>query len=76
MASNALAGRLGQTQKVLARLRQLDPTLRVSNLRDRLDPYRRPEDVARYEQGLRKAGLPEWSVTCSSARLMQRGLED
>jgi adenylate cyclase len=58
-ASNALAGRLEQAQKALARLRQLDPTLRVSNLRDRLGPYRRPEDIARYEEGLRKAGLPE-----------------
>jgi len=58
-ASDALAGRLKQAQKVLARVRQLDPALRVSNLRDRLGPYRRPEDVARYEEGLRKAGLPE-----------------
>jgi adenylate cyclase len=58
-ASHALAGRLNEAQNVLARLRQLDPTLRVSNLRDRLGPYRRPEDVARYEEGLRKAGLPE-----------------
>jgi adenylate cyclase len=58
-ASNGLAGRLEQAQKALARLRQLAPTLRVSNLRDRLGPYRRPEDVARYEEGLRKAGLPD-----------------
>jgi tetratricopeptide (TPR) repeat protein len=58
-ASNALAGRLEQAQKALARLRQLDPALRVSNVRDRLGPYRRPEDLARYEEGLRKAGLPE-----------------
>ena len=59
VASNALAGRLEQTQRVLARLRQLDPALRVSNLRDTMGPYRRPEDVARYEEGLRRAGLPE-----------------
>jgi adenylate cyclase len=58
-ASNALAGRPDQAQKALTRLRQIDPTLRVSNLRDRLGPYRRPEDVARNEEGLRKAGLPE-----------------
>jgi len=58
-ASNGLAGRLEQAHKALARLRLLHPTLRVSNLRDRLGPYRRPEDVARYEEGLRKAGLPE-----------------
>jgi len=58
-ASNALAGRLEQAQKALARLRQVEPALRVSNLRDTLGPYRRPEDIARYEEGLRKAGLPE-----------------
>ncbi len=58
-ASNALAGRPEQAQKALARLRQLDPALRFSNLRDRLGPYRRPEDVARLEEGLRRAGLPE-----------------
>jgi adenylate cyclase len=58
-ASNGLAGRLEQAWKALARLRQLDPARRVSNLRDALGPYRRPEDVARYEEGLRKAGLPE-----------------
>ncbi len=58
-ASNALAGRLEQARNVLARLRQLDPALRVSNLRDRLGPFRRPEDPAKYEEGLRRAGLPE-----------------
>jgi adenylate cyclase len=57
-ASDALGGRLEQAQKALTRLRQLDPALRVSNLRDRLGPYR-PEDVANLEEGLRRAGLPE-----------------
>jgi len=59
VASNVFAGRLEQAQNVLARLRQVDPALRVSNLRDTLGPYRRPEDLARYEEGLRRAGLPE-----------------
>jgi len=58
-ASNALAGRMEQAQKALERLRQLDPALRVSNLRDTMGPHRQPKDVARYEEGLRKAGLPE-----------------
>jgi TolB-like protein len=57
-ASNALAGRLEKAQKLMARVRQLDPTLRVSNLKDVLGQFR-PEDVARCEEGLRKAGLPE-----------------
>jgi adenylate cyclase len=57
-ASHALAGRLDQAHKAMARLRQIDPALRVSDLR-RLFPFRRPEDIARLEEGLRKAGLPE-----------------
>jgi TolB-like protein len=57
-ASHALAGRLNQAHKAMARLRQIDPALRVSSLRQ-MFPHRRPEDIARYEEGLRKAGLPE-----------------
>jgi TolB-like protein/class 3 adenylate cyclase len=58
-ASNAMAGRPEQAHKAMARLRQLNPALRVSNLKDVLSPYRRAEDLARYEEGLRRAGLPE-----------------
>jgi hypothetical protein len=43
----------------VARLRQLNPTLRVSTLKDVLGPYRRAEDLSRYKEGLRQAGLPE-----------------
>jgi adenylate cyclase len=57
-ASNALAGRLKEAQQAMARLRQIDPELRVSNLHD-FAPLRRPEDRAIYEEGMRKAGLPE-----------------
>jgi TolB-like protein len=57
-ASHALAGRTEQAQKAIARLRQLDPAFRVSHLKD-LIPFRRPADLARFEEGLRKAGLPE-----------------
>src|SRR6266536_2024851 len=55
-ASNALAGRFEEAQKAMTRLRQLDPARRISNLKD-VAPFRRPEDLARYEEGLRKAGL-------------------
>ena len=57
-ASYALAGRLEEAQQAMTRLRQLDPALRVSNLEDQI-PLRRPEDLARYKEGLRQAGLPE-----------------
>ena len=57
-ASHAHAGRPDQAQKAVARLRQIDPTFRVSDIR-RLFPFRRPGDIARIEEGLRKAGLPE-----------------
>ena len=58
-ASNAMAGRPEQAHKALARLRRLNPTLRVSTLKDVLGPFRRAEDLSRYEEGLRRAGLPE-----------------
>ena len=58
-ASNAMAGRQEQAHSAVARLRELSPTLRLSNLKDVLGPYQRAEDVARYEEGLRQAGLPE-----------------
>lgn len=57
-ASNMLAGRTEEAREALAGLRQLNPTLRVSNLKDVLGPYGR-EDLSRYEDALRRAGLPE-----------------
>jgi tetratricopeptide (TPR) repeat protein len=57
-ASNAMAGRPEQAHKAVARLRQLNPALRVSNLKDVLGPYGHA-NLSRYEEGLRRAGLPE-----------------
>jgi hypothetical protein len=57
-ASAALAGKPAESQKAMAHLRQLDPALRLSNLKN-LHPFRWPEDSARWAEGLRKAGLPE-----------------
>ena len=51
-------GRLEQAHKAVARLRQLNPALRVSTLKAVLGPWR-ADDLARYEEGLREAGLPE-----------------
>jgi tetratricopeptide (TPR) repeat protein len=59
-ASSALAGRLEQAQKAMARVLECAPDLRASNLRD-LAPFRRAEDLATFAKGLRKAGLPECS---------------
>ena len=58
-ASNAVAGRPEEARETVVRLQRLNPTLRVSNLNHVLGPYRRADDLARYEEGLRKAGLPE-----------------
>ena len=57
-ASAALAGKADAAREAIARLRVINPTFRVSNFKDRL-PLRRPEDLAKFEEGLRKAGLPE-----------------
>ena len=57
-AGNALAGHAEEASKAVTRLRQLDPGLSIANLREVLGPYR-PEDLAKYEAGLRQAGLLE-----------------
>ena len=57
-ASSALAGNLEDARKNLAHMRQLDPGARISNIQQRY-PFRRPEDLARFGEGLRLAGLPQ-----------------
>ena len=57
-ASSALAGHLREAQKAIERVRQLDPTSRLSRVAE-FAPFRRSEDISRYSDGLRKAGLPE-----------------
>ena len=57
-AANALAGRLPEAQKAMAHLRAVDPAMRVSTVKDWV-PLRRSDDLAKLEDGLRKAGLPE-----------------
>ncbi len=57
-ASNACAGRLGPAREFVARALGLDPNQRISNLKDRIGPFR-PQDLAKYVKGLRLAGLPE-----------------
>jgi TolB-like protein len=57
-ASNALAGRMNEAREAMQRFRRIAPTLRASDVGEWL-PIRRPEDLARLSDGLRKAGLPE-----------------
>jgi Flp pilus assembly protein TadD len=57
-ASHALAGRTAEARKAMRHLRQLDPALRISNLKDWLAIHR-PENLATFADGLRRAGLPE-----------------
>ena len=57
-ASHALSGRMDKARWAMQRLQALDPSLRLCNLKDWL-PIQRPEDFARFADGLRLAGLPE-----------------
>ena len=57
-AGGALAGRRPEAEKAMARLRQINPELRLSNLKELL-PFLRQEDFDRWAEGLREAGLPE-----------------
>jgi hypothetical protein len=57
-ASAALGGNQAAAEKAMARVRMLDPGLRLSNLH-RFYPARRQEDIDRLREGLRKAGLPD-----------------
>jgi TolB-like protein/lipopolysaccharide biosynthesis regulator YciM len=57
-ASAALAGQLADARKAMERLRRLSPNLRVADT-GVVDVFHRPEDLARWTDALRKAGLPE-----------------
>ena len=57
-ASHALSGRSAEAQRYMALMREVDPDMRLANIGE-IAPFRRPEDVARYADGLRQAGLPE-----------------
>src|SRR5262249_17448149 len=47
-----------EARSAVMKLLQLAPGYRVSNVRE-VYPLRRPQDLAKFEEGLRKAGLPE-----------------
>jgi hypothetical protein len=55
---HAATGNLDIAGRAMALVRALDPNLRLHNVKDRL-PHRQPELITRWEDALRKAGLPE-----------------
>jgi len=57
-ASYALAGRMDEARRAIAHARRIDSALRISNVEDWV-VLRRPEDLATFVEGLRRAGLPE-----------------
>jgi adenylate cyclase len=57
-ASAAFAERIDETKKAMTRVRELNPALRLSNLKDLL-PIHRPQDFERLREGMKLAGLPE-----------------
>ena len=56
--SLAFQGKLDQSGSAARRILSLDPTFRLPAVRE-LIPLRRPEDLSRYVEGLRLAGIPE-----------------
>jgi adenylate cyclase len=56
-ASHAFAGRIEEATKYMILMRQIDRELRLGRVAE-VAPFRRPEGVARYAEGLRLAGLP------------------
>ena len=56
--SSALAGQMAQAGEAMARLRSLDPKVRVSRFLQRY-PIRRADHVAKVSEGLRRAGMLE-----------------
>jgi len=53
------SGRLGEAAVAREKLLDLQPDLTIAQLRDSLPYFKKPEDLERYLEGLRKAGLPE-----------------
>ena len=58
MACQAMSGRVEEAREACSRVMKMDPTQRISNIRDR-QPFRRDADVARLAEGFWIAGMPE-----------------
>ena len=55
--TRAVAGRMEEARAIMDRVRDMNSTLRVSNLRD-LEPLRQSKDLATWAKAMREAGLP------------------
>jgi hypothetical protein len=51
-------GRLDEARRLVPQILQLSPSYRLSRIKERV-PFRRPQDMALFSEGLRLAGLPE-----------------
>jgi adenylate cyclase len=58
-AAYALAGNIGEAQRILGQMLQLDPGLTQSSYRATRTFFRRTQDINRFVEGFRLAGLPE-----------------
>jgi TolB-like protein/tetratricopeptide (TPR) repeat protein len=58
MACQAMSGRVDEAREACSRVMKMDPTQRISDIRDR-QPFRRDADVAKLAEGFRLAGMPE-----------------
>jgi tetratricopeptide (TPR) repeat protein len=58
MACHAMSGRVEEARQARMLALQLDPTQRISRIKD-FAPFRRAEDIERLAQAYRIAGMPE-----------------
>ena len=58
-ASYGILGRLAEAEAARERLQELLPHLTIAQLRESLPYFKNSDDLERYLNGLRKAGLPE-----------------
>jgi len=57
-ASQAMLGRMDDARMTIARMSRVDPEFRVRDI-GKVAPFRKPDHLAKFEEGLRKAGLPD-----------------
>jgi tetratricopeptide (TPR) repeat protein len=55
-ATKARLGRRGEARSAIARMGHIDPEFRICDVR-KVAPFRRPEDLEKFEDSLRRAGL-------------------